>query len=80
MRHCIARENNVTKWRKHPNQQQTPLRDQANENSKTDSRFDKKDGISDFIKNNSVGVVRKCDYSKISGRWEGDNEYRPPFS
>lgn len=34
----------------------TPLRDQANEKSKTDSKFGKKDVISDFSKDCSVGV------------------------
>lgn len=79
-RHCTARKKNATNWRKHPKQHQTPLRDQANENSKSDSKFGKRDGISDFSKNSPVGVVRKCNYSKVRGRWEGDNEYRHPFS
>lgn len=33
------------------------LREQANENLKTDSRFGKTDVVSDFGKNGSVGVV-----------------------
>lgn len=51
----------------------TPLRDQANEKSKTDSKFGKKDVISDFSKDCSVGVEWNCDSSKVSGRWEGDH-------
>lgn len=45
----------------------TPLRDQANAKSKTDSKFGKKDVISDFSKDSSVGVEWNCDSSKVGG-------------